>query len=479
MPNPRQFALSCCLLALLAWAPARAADPQGCGTIVVPPGLAQGPSADITSLNPLFVNTIYNEQAAWLLYPELVWVNRFYRIDWSRSLASAISTPDGGLTFNVTLRPWHWSDGVRLTSKDVAYAFELIRQLGPEWPGYGGGGMPGIIQSLRVTDSTHFTVVLTHPANPEWFIYNGLGLIDPLPEHAWSKYSLDQLMQLQSSPAFFSVVDGPVKIQALQVGQDAVFVPNPAYDGPKMHFSRLVFQFLESDGVGLEDVESGDLDMANLPFSLWNAASHLPGVHRVVMSPQENWYFISINFKNPAVPFFRDLRVRQAIADAINQPQLSAVVYHGQGIPVYGPVPPDPPDFLSPAMKAGRYPVGHGLGQARALLMAAGFTPGPDGIMAKDGRRLAFDYIITSGDTTTELVTNLLGAELRQAGIEIRVHEMEFNQMVAKIDGPAQGWQSAYLDMNLSPYPTGEGLFETGAFQNNGGLCRQENGCAD
>jgi peptide/nickel transport system substrate-binding protein len=457
------------LAALFPCIGAGAADPLQCGTLIIPPGIGNGPSADITSLNPLFANTVYNEQAGWLLYPELVWVNRFQQIDWPRSLASAITSPDGGQTYEVTLRPWHWSDGVKVTSNDVAYGLRLIRQLGETWTGYGTGGMPFLIQSLKVEDATHFAVVLTHRANAEWFIYNGLTELTPLPEHAWQKYNIDQLLQLQSSPSFFNVVDGPLKISQLIVGQDAVFVPNPAYDGPKMHFSRLVFRFLESDGIGLQDVESGDLDMANLPFALWGAASHLPGIYKVTMTPQEKWYFISINFKNPAAAFFHDVRVRQAMADAINQPQLSALVYHGQGIPVYGPVPPDPPDFLSPAMKAGHYPVGYRPEQARALLLAAGFRPGPDGIMVKNGVRLSFNFIISSGDTTTELVTNLLDAEFRQAGIEIKVHEMEFNQMVAVIDGPPAGWESAYLDMNLSPYPTGEGLFQTGAFQNNGG----------
>ena len=110
-------------------------------------------------------------------------------------------------------------------------------------------------------------------------------------------------------------------------------------------------------------------------------------------------------------------------------------------------------------MKAGHYPVGHDVVKARALLISAGFRPGPDGIMVKDGKKLSFDFLIQSGDTASELVTNLLDAEFRQ---------MEFNQLVARIDGPPAGWESAYISMNLSPYPSGEGLFRTGAFQNNG-----------
>jgi peptide/nickel transport system substrate-binding protein len=194
----RFLALFCLTLAaLLPGQRANAGDPMDCGVVVLPPGIGIGPSEDITSLNPLFVDSIYNQQAAWLLYPELVWVNRFHQIDWRRSLASAITTPDGGQT----------------------YQLRLIRQLGETWPGYGGGGMPGIIKQLTVQDATHFTIELTHRANPEWFIYNGLTALIPLPEHAWRRYNIGQLEQLQSAPAFFDVVDGPLKIAKLDVGQ--------------------------------------------------------------------------------------------------------------------------------------------------------------------------------------------------------------------------------------------------------------------
>jgi peptide/nickel transport system substrate-binding protein len=454
--------------ALCLMPPARAADPLNCGTVVIPTGLGTSPSADLTSFNPLLVNSIYNQEAAWLLYPSLVWVNRFQAIDWSRSLASAITTPDGGQTYHITLRPWHWSDGVPVTSADVAYSLTLIRQLGDTWPGEGTGGMPGIIQSLTVNDATHFTLVLTHRVNPTWFIYNGLTDMPPLPQHDWGRYTLDQIWQLQSSPAFFNVVDGPLKVTKLDIGQDAIFVPNPAYDGPKLHFNRLVFRFLDGDGAAMQAVEAGDMDMANLPAELWNAAQHLPGVHNEVLAPQSSWNYIQINFRNPAAGFFNDVRVRQAMADAIDQQRISALVYHGQGIDIYGPVPPDPPDFLSPAMKAGHYPVGYNPAAARALLLQAGYRPGPDGIMQKDGKPLSFVFLMLSGDAAIEQTTDLMEGEFRAVGIGMQVREVEFNQMLALLDGPPERWQAAFLSMNLSGYPSGEGLFQTGAFENSG-----------
>jgi peptide/nickel transport system substrate-binding protein len=422
------------------------ADEKGdCGTIVVPTGIGTVSGADINSVNPLLSNSTYDAEAGELMYMDLIWINRFDAIDYSRSLASAISSPDNGTTYDVTLRPWHWSDGVQVTTADVAYTFQLIKQLGTTYPGYGAGGMPEIIKSLNIISPTQFQVVLKRQVNPLWFIYNGLGQLSPLPRHSWGKYTLDQIWQNQSTPAFFNVVDGPLKTQALDIGLDLIMVPNPRYEGPKMHFQRLVFKFIESDGGTLQQVESGEVDMANISLVVWNAVQHLPGISIVRLPPALSWNFIALNFRNPKVAFWRDARVREAMQDAINQPAMVKYLFHGLGVEEYGPVPPVPPTFLSPEMKAGVYPVGHDLARARALLAAAGYAPGPDGIMQRDGKKLSFIYLMLTGDALIEQMTLEIQAELRQAGIQMIVHEIEFNQMLAKLNGGGADWEAAEL----------------------------------
>jgi peptide/nickel transport system substrate-binding protein len=452
------------LLAMTVWvAPARAADPKDCGTIVLPA------NSDITSFNPMFASSIANAQAAELSFMGLIWVNRFQQIDWSRSLASAITTPDGGMTYDVTLRNWHWSDGVAVSSADVLYAFKLIKEMGQTYPGYGQGGMPDIIKSLTAIDATHFQVVLTRKVNSLWFVYDGLSQLEPLPAHDWGRYTLDKLWQLQSTPSFYHVVDGPMLPQRLDVGLDAVFVPNPEYEGPKPHFERFIFKFIQSDGAAVQQVVAGEIDMTGLPTELYESVLHLPGVHLEQLSPSEGWDYLAINFANPNVAFFKDVRVRQAIADAINQPELIKIVLHGFGSPVYAAVPPADTGMIAPAFQAGHYPVGYDPAKARALLMQAGYTPGPDGIMQKDGKKLSFVDLMTTGSAETVLMTEVMQAQLRDVGIDMRVREIEFNQLLALMNGPPTGWESGLLGMSVGGYPSGEGLFASNAVQNNNG----------
>lgn len=447
---------------------AQAATAGDCGTIVMPTGGGDGPSDDITSFSPFFADSAYNEESGWLLYPNLLWINRFSQIDWSRSLASAVTTTDN-TTFTITLRPWHWSDGVALTAEDVAYTFTLDKQLGPDWPGYGAGGLPGIVKSLTVLSPSQLRIVTTHPVNPTWFIYNGIAALEPVPEHAWKRYTLDQMLQLQSTPSFFNVVDGPVKIQKLDVGLDAVFVPNPAWEGPKMHFSRLIFEFLEGDGANVQGVESGNFDVAAVPSDLFTAVQHFPGTHLEILPQSAVQNVIAVNFHNPQVAFFRDARVRQAMQDSIDQNAIVQGLEHGNGDAAYGPVPHSFTQFLPPEMRAGHYPVGYDPAKSRALLLAAGYTPGRDGIMQKDGQRLSFTYLEETGTDAVVELDEILQADFRNVGIEMKIRLMQFNQIMVLMNGPPTGWQATGFGQPAQPYPSGEAQFETGANQNQEG----------
>ncbi len=471
------------LAAALLAAPAYAAippDAQNCGTIIIPPGIGAGTGADITSFNPMLVTSLYNQEAADLLFTQLIWIAPDHSIDYARSLVSAIATPDAGTTYQITLRPWHWSDGVPLTAADVLYTFNYAKSLGDTWPGYGTGGMPDIIKSFTIENPTHFTITLKRQVNPSWFILNGLSTLVVVPAHVWGKFTDDQIWQNQSSPAFFQVVDGPLILKNLTVGQDAEFAPNPNYDGPSLHFSRLVMKFMNSEDAELQAVESHDLDMANIPFPLFDMAKNLPGLHAITLSPLYGWNEIVPNMANRTTPYFADARVRQAMADAINQKQIIALAMHGSGEETHSAIPVDPPTFLSPAGRANQFPTGYDPQKAKTLLREAGFTPGPDGILQKDGKKFAFTILVPAAQEMRIEMIEVVQQNFRAVGIEMKVRQIEFNHVIALLDSApqsfaaSQAWQAILLGSTLSAFPSGEGNFNTGGYYNDNGYSNPE-----
>lgn len=426
-----------------------------CGTVVT---IGNG---DVASFNPLFSNDLANARAAQLLYQPLVWVNRYGKIDYAQSIASSIAVSPDSTTYTITLKPWHWSDGTLVTAQDVVYEWGLIQQQGLTYSSYGSGGIPTLVKSIVALNPQTLQVTLTKTVNPQWFIANGLSLLQPLPAHAWKGLTLDQLYQAQSTIGFFKVTDGPMKVKTLDIGRDVIFVANPDYDGPKLHLSRLVLVFPASDGAALQQVESGELDFSPLPLEFYNVTQKLKGLHTEILSPVSFFYYLDLNYRNKNVSFFKDVRVRQALQDAIDQKMIIHVVYHGFGDPVYTPIPAVDRAMLTPAMQQGQYPVGYDPHKAIALLKEAGFTPGSDGIMQKDGKKLAFT-LMTDGSSAEgmELVV-MIQDEFRAVGIDMKIRQVAFGQLMAMLTSFSKSWDAVMQGTVLPPFPSGEGMFSS------------------
>jgi peptide/nickel transport system substrate-binding protein len=446
-----------------------AAAPEACGTVVVPPGVGLGtPPATVDSLNPFLISSAYDGEAAGLIYDGLFWINRNHTITWSRSIATAVTANADNTVFTVTMRPWNWSDGVPVTTKDVQFTFDLIKKLGKTYTAYGEGGMPNMVKAFTVLGPEQFQVTLIHPVNPTWFELTGLSQLVPYPAHTWGTYSVNEMWRQQSNPDFFRVVDGPYKLDQFKIGRYISFVPNPGYQGHKSQIARFVMAFLSSDGAVIEGLQSGTLDAGNLPFSLWSAGKALKNVHDIKLTPQFGFDYMQLNYKNPAVAFFRDVKVRDAIADAFDQKKNIHILLHDTTVPQHGPVPVNPPTFLSPDAKAGIFPVGYDPAKARALLDSAGWKMGADGIRTKDGKRLAFTYMAQSGNVSSILRAQLEQAELRAVGIGMNIREVTFSQLLVLSYKPLQ-WETMGFGWSLGVYPDDQAQLGTTGIYNQSG----------
>ena len=58
---------------------------------------------------------------------------------------------------------------------------------------------------------------------------------------------------------------------------------------------------------------------------------------------------------------------------------------------------------------------------------------------------------------------------LRAVGIDMKVQQVEFNQMMALNAGPPQGWEAMLFATDINAFPSGEAEFKTGGFYNSNG----------
>jgi peptide/nickel transport system substrate-binding protein len=440
-----------------------------CGTVVLPTALGAGSPSAVTGLHPLIGSSLVNQEVNAILYRPLLWVGRNADVDWRLSVASKVDVSDDGLTWSVTLGDWSWSDGAPITADDVAYCLELVRAQGDTWSGKGNADMPDIIRSLTVTGDKTFDVRLTHKTSRQGFLLDGLSLLVPLPRHAWGAATTDEMWRRQTDLSFFDVVSGPYKVSRIELGRYLVLEPNEAYSGAaKPQVERIVLTFEQGTSV-LRSLEAGDIDAGNILLTVWDAAIALPDLARVEPPQTYSFNYLGLNLQNDDVAFFRDVAVRQALADAIDVDRVVTLAYHGQGRVMRGPVPPELSELLSDEARAGRYPVAYDPAKAMALLDAAGWIAGPDGVRAKEGRRLSFSMIEPAGESAQVEVDQIVQRDFASVGVEMRITVLSFTQMLPVIYGPKSGWEAYHLSWFYGPWPDGQPFFGTGGENNRGG----------
>ncbi|WP_455384978.1 peptide ABC transporter substrate-binding protein [Acidihalobacter prosperus] len=450
-------------------AAALAAVPDSVSTVT---GVGLAAPMNVNSLLPVVNNdSVGNTQAVMQMFLPLLWIGTDLKIDWTDSIAKSIDVSKDRTTFTVTMKDWQWSNGKPVTAADAAYGFKLIKDYGKRYMNYGIGGMPNIVKSFDVLGPHRFRVTLTQSVNAHWFELNGLSQIYPAPSN-WKKHSIDYLFNHQTDTSLVKVVDGAYRLANFAQGRELAFDANPRFSGHKPAIKHFTFQMATSSEAAFTALKTGELQIANLPVTLYNARRMVSNLKSKQTAGGFSFEYLPINFTNPKVAFFRDLKVRQALQYAIDQPLIIKAVMHGIGEPSFCPVPSAPETYLSPKMKnlVAHPSEMYNPKKAGHLLEQAGWKPGPDGIRSKNGRRLAFTLIVPTGNPWRLTAAQILKQEWQAIGVDMHIRQMTFNQEIATIK-PNKKWDMAMIGWTYAPdyYPTGGGLFNTGGGSNYGG----------
>jgi len=120
---------------------------------------------------------------------------------------------------------------------------------------------------------------------------------------------------------------------------------------------------------------------------------------------------------NAAHPFLRDERVRQAISLGVERDGIARALLRDSDLGATQLFPPALPLWHQRTLA----PLRTDPAAARALLKAAGFRPGADGIVWRDGRRFAITLYTFVDRPELPLIASAIQEEMRQIGIAVRV----------------------------------------------------------
>jgi peptide/nickel transport system substrate-binding protein len=212
---------------------------------------------------------------------------------------------------------------------------------------------------------------------------------------------------------------GPFKFQEWAKGNRVVLVRNDQHrDAKSVALRQASFRFIDDAGAAAAALLSGDLD-AYTNFPAPEALDAFKGNPRfqVVVGTTEGEVPLILN--NKRAPF-NDVRVRRAIAHAIDRKAVIDGAMSGFGTPIGSHFPPHNPAYVDLTQ---RYP--YDVARAKALLAEAGFANGLDATIKPP----PFPYARRSA----EIVAQLLG----QAGIRVKIEPVEWAQWLDVVYGQA------------------------------------------
>ncbi len=313
---------------------------------------------------------------------------------------------DGGMDVTWKLRPGvKWHDGVSHTSADVKFTVDAINK--GDWKPESVDGFDRIA-SVDTPDSLTAIVHYKEVYAP----YQLQFVRGTLPKHVLEGRDLNTANDYNRAP----LGTGPYKVKEWKTGEYILLERADGYwrgaQYPKI--KQLLFRFLTNTTTRINLLKSGEVHMVALVA--WDKVRELTAISGLRMNHVvgNGYEHITLNQKHFAP--FADVKVRQALAHAVDRDLLVRTILDGQVEVVNGPIQP-----LSAAYEPKVPTYNFDPARARTLLTEAGWIPGADSIRSKDGTRLAFTLITQSGFAIRENVSQALQQAFRDVGAEMTV----------------------------------------------------------
>jgi peptide/nickel transport system substrate-binding protein len=335
-------------------------------------------------------------------------------------LATSSSWSSDYKTLTFTIRKGvTWSDGRPFSAKDVVYTFNAMKSdkaidTNALWSADGG---PLTSVTPKGTDQVVFT--FNSPSQPYFYFVADQTPI--IPQHIWSTQSQSKLHSYGDSQP---VGTGPYTVSSCSP-QNIKYARNPHY-----------WQSTSSHPVPLIKEIDYPAFLSNTPGNLFLSqgqaqwgGQYIPNVqsfyvgkdpaHRHIWFPPVLNVALVPNLDNPLLG---NLAVRQAIAYALNKPQIARLGEGGEQQPANqtGVVTPTFQSWVDSSVTQPSYDPG----KAEQILKSAGFKKGSDGIYrSPGGQPLSFTIKTITGYSDWDASLQIITQELKAVGIAATVQD--------------------------------------------------------
>ena len=373
-----------------------------------------------TNLDPRVGIDGYSERIDALIFDDLL--DRDDHLNVTPALAERWEVPDP-LTYIFHIRHGvKFHNGSTLTSRDVKWTFDSLLE-----------------SKIRTTKSAAYRYVDHVEAPDAYTIIFRMKepfstLLWNLSDGAMGIVPYGTLTEMTTHP----VGSGPFRFVSAEQDKEVVVERNDAYWGDKPRVPRVRFVVVPDTTTRALELRKGSADIASnaLTSDMVLALEKEPNLV-VQRAPGTTLSYLAFNLRDPIL---RDVRVRQALAYAIDRQPMIQYLWRGFAQPAASILPPQSWAYNADVPKYAFDP-----GKARQILDAAGYLP-------VNGVRFHLTMKTSTVEESTRLMVAVLQQQLRDVGIALDIRTFEFATFFADVtSGAYQMYSLRWIGGNQDP----------------------------
>jgi len=334
-------------------------------------------------------------------------------------LATDWSVSKDGITWTFNLRKdVKWSDGQPFTAADVAYTFNEI-VLNKDLGASGASNYTDLDKVVAVNDlQAQFVLKKPWASLPTYLAqYTKI-----LPKHIFEGQDPWKLTSFNKEKP---VGTGPYVVSNYVSGQYVELQSSPTYFGNKTKISKIIFHIIPDVNTQIAQLLSGSLEFVTIPDPA--LVAKLKSDENINVTPVGSniWYWVALDQSQPR---FQDVRVRKALEYAIDRQAMIDGILKGYGETATGPIAPIQKHWYNGNVV--KYP--YDPEKAKALLKEAGYKPGADGVLEKDGKPFVIDMPTGQYGVLTP-ASELVQQYWQAVGVKVNLNVMDWNSFIKQV----------------------------------------------